>query len=172
MWLSTIIVAGGCNARNDSLKTVEILSEVSQIKMLPNLPCKMYNPTMVIHNQTILLSGGLKNPKTCFQLEKGSWIKHSTFSEARIASATVTTNRGTFIFGGSMNPDTFEYLLKDSTEWQEGMVLIPNGFIHGCAIAVKSGQEIWLIGGFETEKRILSEEAVTDVLSFQTPTKS
>ena len=33
--------------------------------------------------------------------------------------------------------------------------MIPDGFWDGCAIAVKSEQEIWLIGGYETEKRIL-----------------
>ena len=32
----------------------------------------------------------------------------------------------------------------------------PHGFLHGCAIAVKSDQEFWLIGGFLTAKRILS----------------
>ena len=33
---------------------------------------------------------------------------------------------------------------------------IPGGFEKGYAIAVKSDQEIWLIGGFDTEKRVLS----------------
>ena len=37
-----------------------------------------------------------------------------------------------------------------------GKTEIPEGFQNGCAIAVKSGQEIWLIGGYGTEKRILS----------------
>ena len=41
---------------------------------------------------------------------------------------------------------------------------------NGCAIAVKSGQEIWLIGGSSTEKRILSfdvESHTFQVLPFQ-----
>ena len=37
-----------------------------------------------------------------------------------------------------------------------GKSRIPGGFDRGFAIAVKSGQEIWLIGGDGTEKRILS----------------
>ena len=44
------------------------------------------------------------------------------------------------------------------------------GFDRGFAIAVKSGQEIWLIGGFETEKGILSfdvESHTFQVLPFQ-----
>ena len=37
-----------------------------------------------------------------------------------------------------------------------GKTEIPGGFKSGFAIAVKSEQEIWLIGGTWTEKRILS----------------
>ena len=37
-----------------------------------------------------------------------------------------------------------------------GKTKIPEGFSQGCAIAVKSGQEIWLIGGSVAKKRILS----------------
>ena len=47
---------------------------------------------------------------------------------------------------------------------------IPGGFSSVCAIAVKSGQEIWLIGGFGTEKRILTfdvESHTFKVLPFQ-----
>ena len=45
---------------------------------------------------------------------------------------------------------------KGSTSWLMGKTEIPGGFLRGCAIAVKSDQEIWLIGGLETTKRILS----------------
>ena len=47
---------------------------------------------------------------------------------------------------------------------------IPGGFRSGCAIAVKSDQEIWLIGGYGTEKRILSfnfENHTFQLLPFQ-----
>ena len=40
--------------------------------------------------------------------------------------------------------------------WLLGKTEIPGGYANGCAIAVKSEQEIWLIGGSGTEKRILS----------------
>ena len=36
-----------------------------------------------------------------------------------------------------------------------GKTEIPGGFFDGCAIAVQSKQEIWLIGGTGTENRIL-----------------
>ena len=51
-----------------------------------------------------------------------------------------------------------------------GKTEIPGGFEDGCAIAVKSGQEIWLIGGYFTEKRILKfnvESHTFQVLPFQ-----
>ena len=51
-----------------------------------------------------------------------------------------------------------------------GKTEIPGGFSEGCAVAVKSGQEIWLIGGDGTEKRILRfniESHTFQVLPFQ-----
>ena len=68
-----------------------------------------------------------------------------------------TTPTATFIFGGCHSKKTFEYLPKDSTKWMRGRTEIPGrGFDSGCAITVKSGQEIWLIGGWISQKRILS----------------
>ena len=37
-----------------------------------------------------------------------------------------------------------------------GKTKIPGDFVDGYAITVKSEQEIWLIGGLDTEKKILS----------------
>ena len=51
-----------------------------------------------------------------------------------------------------------------------GKAEIPGGFHRGFAIAFKSRQEIWLIGGVGTEKRILSfdvESHTFQVLPFQ-----
>ena len=51
-----------------------------------------------------------------------------------------------------------------------GKTEIPGGFNNRCAIAVKSGQEIWLIGGYGTGKKILSfdvESHTFQVLPFQ-----
>ena len=88
------------------------------------------------------------------------WIQHSA----------VTTQAATFIFGGFYSRTTYEYLPKDSTKWLMGKTEITGGFEYGCAIAVKSGQEIWLIGGLGTRKRILSfnvESHTFHVLPFQ-----
>ena len=91
--------------------------------------------------------------------------------QKRVEHSAVTTQAATFVFGGGISNKTYEYLPKDSTKWLMGKTEIPGrGFYNGCAIAVKSGQEIWLIGGFETEKRILSfdvESHTFQVLPFQ-----
>ena len=111
---------------------------------------------MVLHNGTILFCGGRINPRQCFQLNQGTWKKHSTLGEERYLSSAVSTQTATFLFGGYYSTHNYEYLPKGSNTWQLGKVGIPRGFYLGCAIAVKSEQEIWLIGGFRNENRILS----------------
>merc|ERR1711963_1347729 len=112
---------------------------------------------MVLHDGTILLCGGWKNKQKCLQLDHGTWKKHSTLNEMRVYHSAVTTQTATFLFGGDYSRTTYEYLPKDSsTTWLMGKTEIPGGFFNGCAIAVKSDQEIWLIGGCRTRKRILS----------------
>ena len=142
---------------------VEVLLGELGTKKLPNLPMQINRSSMVLHNKTILLTGGsdcnhqkLNNKKKCLQLKNGSWEEHSALNERRFFHATVTTKTATYIFGGINSRYTYEYLPTDSTTWLMGKTGIPEGFAGGCAIAVKSDQEIWLIGGQRTEKRILS----------------
>ena len=111
---------------------------------------------MVLHDGAILLCGGTKNYQKCLQLDHGTWKEHSTLNQKRVDHSAVTTQTATFLFGGSFSEHTYEYLPKGSTTWLMGKTEIPRGFGSGCAIAVKSGQEIWLIGGRNTEKRILT----------------
>ena len=83
----------------------------------------------------------------------GSWHLERDYHSA------ITTQTATFQFGGEYSSETFEYLPKGSTKWLIGKTEIPGGFDDGCAIAVNSDQEIWLIGGSgtrRTRKRILS----------------
>ena len=110
---------------------------------------------MVVHYGTILLCGGWNNEQNCLQLHEGTWKVHSYLNKRRNRHSAVKTQTATFVFGG-YNSDTYEYLLKDSSTWLMGKTNIPGGFRYGCAIAVKSEQEIWLIGGLWTEQRILS----------------
>ena len=114
-------------------------------------------PSMVFHNGAILLCGGFYNQQKCVQLHHGTWNGHSTLNERRVHHSAVTTQTATFLFGGELSSKTYEYLPEGSTKWLKGKTEIPGGFWSGCAIAVKSDQEIWLIGGgVGTEKRILS----------------
>ena len=110
---------------------------------------------MVLHNGSILLCGGTK----ALKLDHGTWTNHSTFHQEKLFHSVETAQTNLFIFGGCDSMTTYEYLLKDSITWLSGKTEIPGGFYHGCAISVKSKQEIWLIGGrgttTATEKRIL-----------------
>ena len=117
---------------------------------------------MVLHDDTILMIGGFGNHENCLQLDLGTWKDHSTLTaEERVCHSAVATQTATFVFGGSdFRPFayggsefrfTYEYLPRDSKTWIMGKTKIPGGF-DGCAIAVKSGQEILLFD----EKRILS----------------
>ena len=125
-------------------------------KNLPYLPARILASSMVMHNRTILLSGGFSNDRKCLQLSLGVWKEHSNLNMPRLLHSAVATKTATFIFGGEHSKTTYEYLPKDSTVWLKGKNEIPGGFSGGCAIAVKSEQEIWLVGGLRTGKRILS----------------
>ena len=126
-------------------------------KKFPNLPFGTnFHTSLVLHNKTILLCG--VNWMKCLQLDNGTWKEHSTFNLPRDSSSPiVATKTATFIFGGFSHSCifTYEYLPKDSTTWLMGKTKIPGGFLEGCAIAVKSEQEIWLIGGIYSRHRVL-----------------
>ena len=148
--ISGIIVAGGCGS-----SAVDFLTGDLGFK-LPTLPHRIIGSSMVAHYGTILLCGGRYNEKKCLQMDHGTWKEHSTLNKKRVWHSTVTTQEATFIFGGYNSKTTYEYLPKDSTKWLMGVTEIPGGLKDGYAISVKSEQEIWLIGGYGTEKRILS----------------
>ena len=151
--ITGIIVAGGY-----ACSVVDFLTGDLGSISLPNLPKGLHNSSMVAHNGTILLCGGLDNLDKCLQFDYGTWKKHSSLNKKRARHSAVTTKTATFVFGGDKyhSDNTYEYLVEDSTKWLIGKTKIPGGFDYGCAIAVKSDQEIWLIGGTGTEKRILS----------------
>ena len=138
------------------MASVEIVSEGFTNIPMPNLLVEIYAcPSMFIHNGTILLCGGYQNLQNCLQLEGGIWKQHSSTNNQRSFASAVTTNTATFLFGGVHSKGTYEYLAQGSSKWQTGKTKIPAGFYKGCAIAI-SHEEIWLIGGESTERRILS----------------
>ena len=154
-----MIVAGGYRpGRSIAIETVEVIFGDLKTKQLTSLPLGNTVSSMVLHDGAILLSGGYPDRKKCLQLDHGTWKEHSTLNQTRCYHSAVTTQTTTFLFGGkkSNSRKTYEYLPKGSTSWLMGKTEIPGGFRDGCAISVKSDQEIWLIGGWTTEKRILS----------------
>ena len=149
---------------------MDILPEDLVMKQLPNLPQNIVGSSIVTQFGTILLCGGFGNEKQCLQMDHGTWKEHGTLNVDRALHSAVTTQAATFVFGGFYSRTTYEYLPKGSTRWLTGKTEIPGGFRNGCAIAVKSGQDIWLIGGLGTQKRILSfdvESHTFQVLPFQ-----
>ena len=151
-----IIVLGGATWPNVSVDTIFGGLNKPKIPRLPLDQPTVYDCTMTNHFGTILVCGGNPNiSKQCYQLKGKTWTKHSNLNKMRLRASAITTKDTTFLFGGALR-DTFEYLSKGSNVWRLGKTKIPGrGFESGCAIAI-SDDEIWLIGGLFTEKRILS----------------
>ena len=162
--------------RDQGLTSIEVISGFAKGKIeLPNLPKEITKDeyttycSMFIHDGALMVCGGGANnydtsydrnePWKCFQLDNGIWKEHSTLNRKRANSAIVTTKKGTFIFGGNQKQfcKTYEYLPTGSTKWKNGKrSQLPGGVWRGCAIEVKSKQEIWLLGGHPRKERILS----------------
>ena len=112
---------------------------------------------MIQHNENTFLVGGSSNHQKCLQLVHGTWKEHSVLNFERSFHSAVTAQNTAFVFGGYGSRGTYEYLPKDSTTWLKGKNFIRSGFCNVFAIAVKSDQEIWLIGGnYPNGNRILS----------------
>ena len=152
-----------------ALVSVEAITGLARKYMkLPRLPDEITkHPTltycsMFIHDGTLMVCGGSLNkhdvyyddePWKCFLLDNSTWKHHSTLKYKRSYSSTVTTSKGTFIFGGNQSSKNYEYLPIGSKKWTRGKKnQLLGGFVFGCAIEVKSNQEIWLID----DKKILS----------------
>ena len=154
--MSTILIAGGAADLNYlPLASVEFISKNNSNNRLPNLPKSISaSPSMFLHNETIMLCGGQKNFQTCLKLQEGTWTEYNSLKERRSLAAVVSTTTATFIFGGDESRDTYEYLEKNASKWKLGETKIPGVFRRGCSMAI-SQDEIWLIGGYKTEQRIL-----------------
>ena len=180
--ISCIIIAGGQSTipfgtrhMLQSHCTVEVLMQDLGTIQLSTLPVRNHGSKMTINKGNILLCGGSQDVMKCIQFDHGTWKDHSTLNRIRTSHSAVATQTATFLFGGS-NYDIFineavygmglvpaiksrksyEYLPTNSNTWLMGKNEIPRGFEYGFAIASKCGEKVWLIGGLETEKRILS----------------
>ena len=159
----SILVAGGY-AKYPPLDSVEIISSESSLtnKKLAELPNGIDGqPSLFLQDGNLLLCGGQGNENYCLMHEKYSWKEHSKLNNMRSFASAVTTDDGTFIFGGDDSKETYEFLPKNSNVWNQGRSKIPGGFRHGCAVEVPEKSEILLIGGYDTHTRILKFDIET-----------
>ena len=158
-------MVGGDGVSNSN--SVEILStdqSLTDIRIanLPNdLSVPKNNPSLFVHDGSLLLCGGEGNLKDCHEFKNGKWTKHSTLENNRKWASAVTTQSGTYIFGGISSATTYEFLPAKSKSWERFDTKIPNGFKTGCAVEIP-GEEILLIGGFNTFRRLLKYNIETE----------
>ena len=143
-------------ARHYKSVEIEVVTGDLGIKQLP--PFFGQVESIFLHNGKLMVIGRsrFKMDETieCHQLDNGTWKFHSSLNKPRIGHSAIATPTATFVFGGDLKGKTYEYLPKDSNTWLMGKTKIPRAnFIIDCAIAAKSGQEVWLIQSF---KKILS----------------
>ena len=154
----TALIVGGWD--NDFLKTTEIIPKRSICKgrPLPSLPIGIISlPSLVqTSEEEILLCGGVNNGRECLKLDNNKWQEHSRLKNTRHDDASaVSMPGGIYIFGGNYSRTTWEWLRSGTNQWQIGNSTIPGfGFSDGCAVKINDN-EILLIGGQDTYKRVL-----------------
>ena len=165
MKVRCFIVVGGLG--NGSHPKAEIITNFGKRQLPPLLDWEgIDGGQMAVHDGEILLFPELVDDEMsesklkCFKFNK-DFSKDRVHSvclakEDALGSSFVTTANATYIFGGHNDPTRYEYLPIGSTTWHEGKNQIPGGFEFGCAIAIKSDQEILLMGGRNKSHRILS----------------
>ena len=162
------IVAGGLG--DLMYPKAEIITYFGKRQLPPLLDWEgMVGAQMAVHDGEILLFPEFLDDEMsdhrsesklkCFKFNK-DFSKDRVHSvclakEDALGSSFVTTANATYIFGGHNDPTRYEYLPIGSTTWHEGKNQIPGGFEFGCAIAIKSDQEILLVGGRNTRSRML-----------------
>ena len=143
-----------------SLKTAELIPNKCNI---PSLPYGIEGkPSLILTNDNIiLLCGGSGNQQDCLQSKDKNWVHHSELVESRIYATAITMAKGTYLFGGSSSPNTWEWLPSGSSTWVQGGSIPDPGFGRGCGSPISS-QVIILIGGESSEQRILQFNVETE----------
>ena len=163
------MIAGGWDGYS-RIRSVEILNSNESLslenKTFAELPYGINaRPTLFLQGENLILCGGLHEKKQCLMHREESWIEHSTLKKNRPWASAVTTGDGTYIFGGDASggssEKTFEFLPKNLKVWQEGRTEIPDGIQWGCAVEVPGKRQTLLIGGYQTETRILKFDMET-----------
>ena len=99
--------------------------------------------------------------QNCRLLKEKNWVHHSDLKKERVFATAITMAKGTFIFGGQLYPNTWEWLPSGSSTWVHGGSIPDPGFEDGCGVQISS-QEILLIGGLFSKSRILKFNVETE----------
>ena len=146
-------MAGGDFNFND-LSDVEILPKMADCQ-LTKLPKGISgSPTMFQHGNNILLCGGYNNEQECLKYDGNAWTSFNSLTEYRTYAAVVPMKNVTYMLGGSDSQETSEMLKENSNAWHQGPSIPKPGLDSGCAVRI-SDHEILVIGGFQTDSRIL-----------------
>ena len=62
---------------------------------------------------------GQKSSQKCLTLRNGKWVHHSNLTKERVFATAIDMPKGTYIFGSSDSPTTWEWLPTGETTWQK-----------------------------------------------------
>ena len=153
----SILVVGGDQGSGDNYKYVEMIGDKKCA--LPQLPYATEASQVILtNNNDILTCGGYgDNIRKCLVLntKEVKWVAHSDMNKERKYFASVTMPSAVYIMGGSYSKTTSEFLPSGSTNWQNGPSIPAPGLYYGGCAVKKNDFEIILIGGSDTQKRII-----------------
>ena len=129
---------------------------------IPDMPYKAKNNFMAVTSDFKLLSNEREKVFQMTDVKWGRWDRHSTMNENRNYGSAVTMPNKLIVFGGQSSPKTMEILEDGSENWVMGPNIPGEGLYWGCAVKV-SPTEIFVIGGKNTEARVLKFNIETEV---------
>ena len=142
--------------------------KINPQKPIPKLPLNFESRFVTMHNKSILVGGTLLGNLICLELNHDTWKQHSDLNDERLYPSVVTTEMATFVFGGKSPQNystgiSYEYLPNGCTTWKVGTSQIPIWFEQGCAVAIPSDKNIWLLGSICAMNRIIKFDIDTHV---------
>ena len=123
-----MIVTGGyvdyTPATGGLMSNVEMIPVQRSTCYLQDMPAAGAASTLVLTPQNVVLNcGGGDNPQSCLSLDVargGVWTHHSHLTNERQEAIGVSLPSGTYLFGGSLSPNTTDFLPASSKTWQAG----------------------------------------------------
>ena len=162
---SALIAGGYRSISNRRLKDSEVVPQEGSIctPSVPKLPTYIsYQPSLMLtQDHKIIICGGSFNEKRCLEMVSNTWVQHSSLNQKRRCASAISMESGSFFFGGIDSKATWEWLPSGSSKWIPGNSSIPvPGIKRGCAVKI-SQNEIALIGGRESPRKLISYNTKT-----------